>query len=65
VQAHYVAAFDRATAAPYTVHHAGGQTTVTVDQTAGSEGEWVHLRTYEFEAGTSHQVVLGDVPGRR
>jgi hypothetical protein len=64
VQAHYVPAPDRATAAPYTVHHAGGQTTVPVDQSAGSEGEWADLGTYEFEAGTSHKVVLGDVAGK-
>ena len=62
VQAHHVAAFDRATAAPYTVHHAGGQTTVNVDQTAGELGQWVDLGTFDFEAGTSHQVTVGDVP---
>lgn len=62
VQAHYVPASDRASAAPYTVHHAGGQDTVTVDQSAGSEGEWADLGSYQFEAGSSHKVVLGDVP---
>jgi hypothetical protein len=62
VHAHYVAAFDRATAASYTVHHAGGQTTVEVDQTAGELGEWVDLGTFRFEAGTLHQVTLGDAP---
>jgi RHS repeat-associated protein len=64
VQAHYVPASDRADAAPYTVHHAGGQGTVMVDQSAGSEGEWADLGTYGFQAGTSHKVVLGDVPGQ-
>ncbi|MPZ29100.1 MAG: DNRLRE domain-containing protein, partial [Micromonosporaceae bacterium] len=64
VQAHYVPAFDRASAAPYTVHHAGGQDTVTVDQSAGSEGEWADLGSYQFQAGTSHKVVLGDAPGQ-
>lgn len=64
VQAHYVPAFDRATAAPYTVHHADGQTTVEVDQTAGSEGEWADLGSFAFTAGTAHKVVLGDVPGQ-
>jgi RHS repeat-associated protein len=64
VQVHYVAAFDRASAAPYTVHHAGGQSTVTVNQQAGSEGEWADLGTYQFQAGSSHKVVLGDVPGQ-
>lgn len=63
VQAHYVPAFDRATEAPYTVHHAGGQSTVTVNQQLGEGGEWASLGSYEFQAGTSHRVVLGNVPG--
>jgi hypothetical protein len=64
VQAHYVPEFDRATAAPYTIHHVGGQDTVVVNQQAGSGGVWADLGTYEFDAGNSHRVVLGDAPNQ-
>ncbi|HEX5996124.1 MAG TPA: DNRLRE domain-containing protein [Jiangellales bacterium] len=63
VEAHFVAGGDRAPAAPYTVHHQGGTAARTVDQSAGSGGVWAPLGTYPFVAGTSHQVVLGDVAG--
>ncbi|MEU4446911.1 DNRLRE domain-containing protein [Actinosynnema sp. NPDC050801] len=43
--------------APYTVHHAGGTTTVTVDQKT-RVGEWVSLGSYTFTEGNSHKVVL-------
>ncbi|MEU4743506.1 DNRLRE domain-containing protein, partial [Actinosynnema sp. NPDC023658] len=46
-----------ATNAPYTVHHAGGTTTVTVDQKT-RVGEWVSLGSYTFTEGSSHKVVL-------
>ncbi|GAA4526914.1 golvesin C-terminal-like domain-containing protein [Amycolatopsis samaneae] len=64
VEAHYVAAADRATDAPYTVSYQGGQQTVPVDQTAASPGGWKTLGTWPFKAGTSHKVVLGGVRGK-
>ncbi|MEJ3743812.1 DNRLRE domain-containing protein [Actinomycetes bacterium KLBMP 9797] len=65
VQVHYVPGADRATNAPYTVHHAGGQATVAVDQTTGSgSGTWKTIGTWSFNAGTTHKVVLGDVANK-
>jgi hypothetical protein len=58
---------NRASAAPYTVHHAGGATTVTVDQkvrgvpeTRG--GEWVSLGTFTFHSGIDGYVELTNSP---
>lgn len=62
VEAHYVPALDRATDAPYTVTYDGGSETYTVDQSAGTEGEWTTLGTHPFAAGTAGKVVLGDGP---
>ncbi|MCF6526090.1 DNRLRE domain-containing protein [Streptomyces sp. JJ36] len=62
---HYVPAFDRATNAPYTVHHDGGSKSYTVDQSAGSGGEWQTLGNYEqlyYQRGTKAKVVLDDTP---
>jgi RHS repeat-associated protein len=65
VQVHYVPGADRATAAPYTIHHSGGTTAKTVNQTTGSGGgAWVSLGSYTFNAGTTHKVVLGDVANK-
>ncbi|GGM19757.1 DNRLRE domain-containing protein [Micromonospora yangpuensis] len=65
VQVHYVAGSDRATNAPYTVHHVGGTTAKAVNQTTGSgNGTWVSLGSYRFNAGTTHKVVLGDVANK-
>ena len=47
-----------ATAAPYTVHHAGGTAARTVNQTANA-GTWVSLGSFPFTEGLSHKVVLG------
>nr|WP_079001422.1 DNRLRE domain-containing protein [Streptomyces sp. AS58] len=62
VQAHYVAASDRATNAPYTVTYNGGSQTYTVNQQAGSAGVWKTLGTHPFKAGTAGKIVLGDGP---
>ncbi len=62
VEAHYVPASDRATAAPYTVSYDGGSKTYTVDQAAGSAGVWKTLGNHPFKAGTLGKVVLGDGP---
>ncbi|WP_162606077.1 DNRLRE domain-containing protein, partial [Jiangella aurantiaca] len=61
VDAHYVASAGRTTHAPYTVHHAGGTTAVAVDQTAGTNGVWAMLGSWDFNAGTSHRVTVGSV----
>jgi hypothetical protein len=58
---------NRASAAPYTVHHAGGATTVTVDQKARGVpetrgGEWVSLGTFTFNAGIDGYVELANSP---
>ncbi|MFV0138256.1 DNRLRE domain-containing protein [Streptomyces sp. HMX87] len=65
VDVHYVAATDRATNAPYTVTGKNGTATHTVDQSAGSGGEWTSLNggsQIGFSQGTSGKVVLGDGP---
>lgn len=65
VQVHYVPGSNRATNAPYTIYHAGGTSTRIVNQTTGSgNGTWVSLGSYQFTAGTTHKVVLGDVAGK-
>ncbi|WP_053204941.1 DNRLRE domain-containing protein [Jiangella muralis] len=65
VDAHFVASAGRATNAPYTVQHAGGTSTVAVDQTAGTNGVWATLGSWNFNAGTSHRVTVGSVPELR
>ncbi|MEV0427822.1 DNRLRE domain-containing protein [Micromonospora sp. NPDC050495] len=62
VEAHYVGASDRATVAPYTVYSKGGAVkTVNVDQTTPrGTGGWANLGFYQFDAGTTGKVVLGD-----
>ncbi|MFF7788136.1 DNRLRE domain-containing protein [Streptomyces sp. NPDC007991] len=63
VDAHYVTASDRSTAAPYTVTGQDGTATYTVDQTAGSGGVWASLNggsQIDFAKGTAGKVVLGD-----
>ncbi|MFE6588866.1 DNRLRE domain-containing protein [Streptomyces sp. NPDC057781] len=62
VDVHYVPAFDRAANAPYTVNYSGGSKAYTVNQQAGSEGEWKTLGSHPFKAGTAGKVVLGDGP---
>ncbi|MFI5839644.1 DNRLRE domain-containing protein [Catenuloplanes sp. NPDC051500] len=65
VQVHYVPGTDRATNAPYTVHHKGGTSTVAVNQTTGSGGgTWKSIGAFAFDAGTTHKVVLGDIANK-
>ena len=49
---------NRATNAPYTINHADGSTTVTMNQETQG-GTWVSLGVYNFNAGTA-SVVLSD-----
>ncbi|WP_415952536.1 DNRLRE domain-containing protein [Streptomyces sp. KLOTTS4A1] len=63
VEAHYVPWTDRDTAAPYTVTGRDGTATYTVDQTAGSGGQWAPLnggKQIWFSKGTAGKVVLKD-----
>jgi len=48
---------NRAADARYTVHHAGGETTVTVDQRHHGS-TWHYLGTYGFLAGTAPRLTL-------
>lgn len=57
VYARWTAASNRATAAPYIVYHAGGQTTVNVNQQTNN-GTWVLLGTFNMNAGTANRVAL-------
>ncbi len=63
VHAWWVAASNRAMAAPYAVHHREGTTQVFRDQTANGS-QWNLLGTFEFNPGNSGRVTLSDhVPG--
>ncbi|WP_406178161.1 DNRLRE domain-containing protein [Streptomyces sp. NBC_00996] len=65
VDAHYVAATDRATNAPYTVTSKDGTATYTVNQQSGTNGVWTSLNggsQINFNKGTAGKVVLGDGP---
>ncbi|MEU4770963.1 DNRLRE domain-containing protein [Micromonospora sp. NPDC023644] len=65
VEVHYVGASDRANPTPYTVQHANGSSTPSVNQTTpDSKGAWATLGTYRFNAGTAGRVVLRDVAGK-
>jgi uncharacterized lipoprotein YddW (UPF0748 family) len=55
----YPAGGNRCTDSPFTVHHAGGATTVRVNQQANG-GQWVNLGTYNFNAGTGGYVELAN-----
>jgi len=51
---------DRASDARYTVHHAGGETTVVVDQQHHGI-TWHYLGTYGFQAGEDARVTLSNL----
>ncbi|MDH3473769.1 MAG: DUF6531 domain-containing protein [Rhodospirillales bacterium] len=59
VFARWIALSNRATDAPYTVHHAGGTTTLRVNQEI-NDGQWVLLGSFDFVPGAGHKVVLSD-----
>jgi len=63
VYAWWVAAANRATAAPYDVHHLGGTTRVVKNQTINGS-MWNLLGSFDFPFGTQGKVELSDdVPG--
>lgn len=53
---------NRASNVPVTVHHAGGETTVTVDEKKAPpvEGGFISLGTFEIAAGTTAAVVISN-----
>jgi hypothetical protein len=55
---------NRATDAPYTVHHDGGASTVTANQEVNG-GEWVPLGSFAMTPGQNHCVVLSDQANER
>lgn len=57
VYAWYTSEASRTTAAPYEIVHAGGTTTVTVNQRFRG-GSWVVLGAFNFNAGTGGSVTL-------
>jgi hypothetical protein len=56
-QASWGGTYDRDSAADYTVHYAGGTTTVQLDQHLNS-GQWVLLGSFAFDAGSDGYVQL-------
>jgi RHS repeat-associated protein len=50
---------NRASNAPYTIYHAGGSTTVQVDQHVNG-GIWNYLGTFTMSPGQNHRVELTD-----
>ncbi|MFC4077135.1 golvesin C-terminal-like domain-containing protein [Salinithrix halophila] len=62
VYAKYLSYTDRATNAPYTIHHRDGQSVKRVNQRSGG-GEWVELGTYNFDAGPGKVVLSDDADG--
>jgi RHS repeat-associated protein len=64
VYARWTAHANRATDAPYTIHHDGGQTTVPVNQEVNG-GEWVPLGSFGLTPGQNHRIVLSDQANER
>lgn len=54
---HHTAGTNRATNVPIDINHAGGTSTVTINQQENN-ATWVSLGTYQFNAGTNGSVVL-------
>ncbi|MCU0750791.1 MAG: alpha-L-rhamnosidase N-terminal domain-containing protein, partial [Akkermansiaceae bacterium] len=59
VHARWTSHPNRATNAPFAIHHLRGQTTVRVDQEQDG-GDWVLLGTFEFDGGSTGHVVLSN-----
>jgi len=62
VAVHYVSGTNRATDAPFTVHHAGGSVTVPVNQQINNS-TWVRLGRFSFDAGSGGYVKLSNTAG--
>ncbi len=50
---------NRASNAPYTIHHANGRETVRMNQEENG-GKWMLLGEYDFESGTAGHVILSN-----
>ncbi len=59
VAIYYPQGTNRATDAPFTVHHAAGDTTLLINQQING-GQWVVLGTFTFAAGTVGSVSLSN-----
>ncbi len=59
VYVRWSAASNRNATADYTVHHAGGTTTITHNQQTDG-GVWKPLGVYDLESAETHKVVLAD-----
>jgi len=57
VYARWVANLDRSTAVPYTINHAGGSTTVPVDQQQNG-GQWYLLGAFNFNGDPTENVAI-------
>ncbi|MCW1885480.1 family 78 glycoside hydrolase catalytic domain [Luteolibacter flavescens] len=57
VQARWTSHWNRATDAPFTIRHAGGETTVRRNQEENG-GKWVDLGTFAFDFGAEGRVTL-------
>ncbi|MEQ8819316.1 MAG: FAD-dependent oxidoreductase [Sumerlaeia bacterium] len=57
VGVYYSPSTNRATDAPFTVHHRNGSTTVRVNQTTGSRA-WIELGTFAFDGTAADRVTL-------
>ncbi len=57
VEVYYPEGSNRASDAPYTIHHAAGTTNVNVNQQSGG-GTWNSIGSYWFDPGTSGYVSL-------
>lgn len=59
VFAHWTANPNRATNAPYTIYHTGGETTIPMNQRE-NHARWVSLGTYSFDVYTPPTIQLTD-----
>ncbi len=59
VYAYWRATANRATNAPFTIHHSGGSTAVAVNQQING-GTWNLLGTFTMAPGQNHRIVLTD-----
>ncbi len=62
VEVWYVEGTNRASDAPFTIHHSGGSTTVDVNQ-QNNGSNWLSIGVYPFAAGTGGSVTLSDAAG--
>jgi uncharacterized lipoprotein YddW (UPF0748 family) len=59
VEVYYPEGGNRAPDAPFTIHHAGGSTTINVNQQTNG-GQWNSIGTFAFNSGTAGYVSLSN-----